>query len=172
MGAKPNNILLVKNVLKEKEIEIQILKKKLKIPEGHHVQTPELVSIQTERDGFYRDVVKFKEQVIEFQNYIEQYKDKMNLVEKENIELEDFKDPVTYVQSKLVQDEKDSEDLVKAMASLKLKDEEIEKLKANLVQKDTHITILKEIVTKKGSVVKEAQDSKNQMKERLSKYNN
>ena len=42
------------------------------------------------------------------------------------------------------------------MASLKLKDEEIEKLKANLVQKDTQITALKEIVIKKEHYAKEA----------------
>lgn len=57
----PNNPKLVKNLLKEKEIEIQILKKNLKIPEGHDVQTPELVSLQTKRDEFCRDMLKFKE---------------------------------------------------------------------------------------------------------------
>jgi hypothetical protein len=57
------------------------------------------------------------------------------------------------------------------MADLKLKDVEVENLKANLVKKDTHITSLKETMTQKEHYVKEAQSSKNQMKERLSKYN-
>ena len=58
------------------------------------------------------------------------------------------------------------------MANLKLKDVEIENMMANLVQKDTLINDLKETVAHKENDVKEAQSSKNQMKESLSNYNN
>lgn len=56
------------------------------------------------------------------------------------------------------------------MPFLKLKDEEIEKLKANLVQKDNDITTLKGTATQKDQEAKDTINSKNQMKERFSKY--
>lgn len=52
MGADPNNLEPVKKLFKEKDIEIERLKKKPKIPEGHHIQTPEVVALQIERDEF------------------------------------------------------------------------------------------------------------------------
>jgi hypothetical protein len=61
LGVDPNNLEPIKNPLKEKYIEIYILKKKLKIPVGHHIQTPKLISVQTKRDEFYRDMLKYKE---------------------------------------------------------------------------------------------------------------
>ena len=86
------------------------------------------------------------------------------------MELEAFKNSVTSAPSKSVKDVKGLEELVKAMASLKLKDKEIEKIKVNLVQKDTKITSLKGVVTQKYQQAKEAINSKNQIKENISKY--
>lgn len=117
-------------------------------------------------------MVKFKEQVAQCQDKIAQYKDKLSMVEKEKVELEGIKSSVTFVQQRPTQDDNSSEALVKAMAALKLKDVETENLKDNLVLKDTHITSLKKIVTQRKYDTKEAQSSKNQMKERLSKYDN
>lgn len=68
MGADPNNSKPVKNLLKEKEVEIKVLKKKIKIPEGHHIQTPKLVSLQIGKDEVYRDMLKFKERVTQTKN--------------------------------------------------------------------------------------------------------
>lgn len=85
----------------------------------------------------------------------------MNLVEKDKMELESFNNSITSIQLKSNQNEKALEELVKAMASLKLKDEEIEKLKTNMVQNDTQIFTLQEIVKIKEHDVKEAQHSKN-----------
>ena len=48
---------------------------------------------------------------------------------------------------------------------------EIEKLNVNLVQKDTKINSLKGVVTQKDQEAKEAINSKNQIKNNLSKYN-
>ena len=69
-------------MLKEKDTEIQILKKKLKILERHHIQTPKLISVQTERDEFNRDMLKYKEQVTQYQNRIKQYEEMIALMEK------------------------------------------------------------------------------------------
>jgi len=46
------------------------------------------------------------------------------------------------------------------MADLKLKDTNIENLEASLVHKDTHITSLRETVSKKEHDIKEAQNSR------------
>lgn len=109
------------------------MKKKIKIPQGHHIQSPELISIQTERDDVHRDMLKYKEQVVQYQDQIEKYKENITLIEKEKIELEDFKNTTKSTQS--VPSETSSEDLVKSMASLQLKDKEIEKLKGSLDEK-------------------------------------
>ena len=77
------------------------------------------------------------------------------------MELESFKNWVTSTPSKSIQDGKVSEELVKAMASLRFKDKEIEKLKANLVQKDTNINALKGVVTQKDQEAKDVINSKN-----------
>lgn len=46
LGVDPNNPQPVKNLIKEKENEIHILKKKLKILETRQIQTPKLVALQ------------------------------------------------------------------------------------------------------------------------------
>ena len=63
----------------------------------------------------------------------------MALMEKEKIELEAFENYFTTMPSQSVQSEKYLEELVKAMASLQLKDKEISNLKVSLVKKDTEI---------------------------------
>lgn len=82
-------------------------------------------------------------------------------MEKEKLELEAIKNLVTSIQSKPVQDERALEELVKSMASLKFIDEEMDKLKANIVQKDTQIIALKETIVKRKLDLKEAMDSNN-----------
>ena len=88
------------------------------------------------------------------------------MAKKEKMELQSFKSSIVSIQQAGA-----SESLVKYMADLKLKDMEIEKLRANLVLKDTHITSFKETNAQKKNDVKESQSSINQMKERIAKYN-
>lgn len=63
-GDDPNSQEHVKNLLKDKENEIQILKKKLKILATQHIQTLELMSLQDEKDTIYREMLQYKEQVV------------------------------------------------------------------------------------------------------------
>lgn len=80
MGIDPNNPDPIKKLHKEKETKIQILKKKLKTLESQHIQTLELIPLQSEIDDFSKDMVKFKEWVIECYDQIAKYKRKMSLV--------------------------------------------------------------------------------------------
>ena len=59
LGVDPANAKPVKDFLKEKDIEIQILKKKLKIPNTQHIESPELVSLQAERDKYYKEMLMY-----------------------------------------------------------------------------------------------------------------
>ena len=70
----------MKELIKEKDNEIQTLKKKLKIPNTQHVQTPKLVTLQEERDKIYKEMLMYKEQVAQLKE------DNSNL-EKEKVEL-------------------------------------------------------------------------------------
>lgn len=103
LGVDPNNPELVKNLLKEKDIEIKILNKNLKIIEGHHIQTLKLVCMQTKRDEFYKDVLNYKEKGTQYQNQIKKQEERMNLMEKKKIELESFKKFFTTMPTQSVQ---------------------------------------------------------------------
>ena len=126
--------------------------------------------MQTERGEFYRDKLKYKEKVTQYKNKIKHHDKIINLMEKEKIELEAFKNSVTTMPTQSVQSEKYSKYHVKAMASLQLKDKEIPNMKVSLVKKVIEINTLRGLVTQKEKEVKEVVISKNQMKDKISKY--
>ena len=53
LGNEPGNVQETKRLLEEKENTIQVLKKKLKIPNTEHAQSPELFTLQEEKDKVY-----------------------------------------------------------------------------------------------------------------------
>ena len=59
LGIDPSNTNPIKDLIKEKDIEIQVLKKKLKIPNTQHIQTPELLAFQEERDKIYKEMLMY-----------------------------------------------------------------------------------------------------------------
>lgn len=103
MGDDPRNIEPVNHFLKEKENEIQILKKKSRIPEAWHIKTLELITLQSEKDEFYKYMVKFKEWVNKYWDQRDQYKSKLNLIKKEKIELQAFKYSIVSTRQKYTQ---------------------------------------------------------------------
>ena len=53
LGSEPGNAQATKKLLEEKDNTIQVLKKKLKIPNYEHAQSPELFALQEEKDKVY-----------------------------------------------------------------------------------------------------------------------
>ena len=53
LGIEPNNVQATKKLLEEKDNTIQVLKKKLNIPNTEHVQSSELFTLQEEKEKFY-----------------------------------------------------------------------------------------------------------------------
>ena len=49
LGTEPNNVQAMKKLLEEKDNTIQVLKKKLKVPNNEHVQSSELFTLQEEK---------------------------------------------------------------------------------------------------------------------------
>ena len=54
-GSEPGNAHATGKLLEEKDNTIQVLKKKLKIPNFEHAQSPELLALQEEKDILSRD---------------------------------------------------------------------------------------------------------------------
>ena len=76
----PSKTKPVVDLLNKKEDEIHRLKKKLQMLVTQHSDFPELVALQEERDKIYKEMLIFKEKVIE-------YKEKVAELEKENEDL-------------------------------------------------------------------------------------
>ena len=49
LGTEPNNVKATKKLLEEKDNTIQVLKKKLKVPNTQHAQYLELIALQEEK---------------------------------------------------------------------------------------------------------------------------
>ena len=49
LGTEPNNVQATNKLLEEKDNTIQVLKKKLKVPNTQHVQSLELVALQEDK---------------------------------------------------------------------------------------------------------------------------
>ena len=60
LGNEPGNVQETKRLLEEKDNTIQVLKKKLKIPNAEHAQSPELFTLQEEKDKFYQEMMDYK----------------------------------------------------------------------------------------------------------------
>ena len=60
LGSEPGNAQATKNLFEEKENTIQVLKKRLKIPNSEHAQSPELFALQEEKDKVYQEMMDEK----------------------------------------------------------------------------------------------------------------
>ena len=60
LGTEPNNVWAMKKFLEEKDNTIQVLKKKLKVPNTQHVQYSELMIIQEEKEKVYQEMMDYK----------------------------------------------------------------------------------------------------------------
>ena len=49
LGTEPNSVQEMKKLMEEKDNTIQVLKKKLKVPNTRHVQSSDLIAIQEEK---------------------------------------------------------------------------------------------------------------------------
>ena len=57
LGSEPGNVQATKKILEEKDNTIHVLKKKLKIPNTEHAQSPELFTLQEEKDKVYQEMM-------------------------------------------------------------------------------------------------------------------
>ena len=53
-GVKPDNMQATKKFLEEKDNTIQVLKKKLKVPNAEHVESSKLFTLQEEKEKFIK----------------------------------------------------------------------------------------------------------------------
>jgi len=58
LGEDPKNPTTMGDLINQKDNEIKVLKKKLNIPDIHHVKTLELQAIHREKDQFYQQLVE------------------------------------------------------------------------------------------------------------------
>ena len=57
LGVKPGNMKETKKLIEEKDNTIQVLKKKLKVPNAEHAQSSELFALQEEEEFFYQEMM-------------------------------------------------------------------------------------------------------------------
>ena len=69
----------VENLVKEKDYEIQRIKKKLQIPTTLHPDAPKLMVLQEGKDKIYKEMLLYKDQAIEL-------KQRIGELEKEKVE--------------------------------------------------------------------------------------
>ena len=67
LGNEPGNVKKTKGLLEEKDNTIQVLKKKLKIPNAEHAHFPELFTLQEEKDKFYQEMMDYKGKSLKLQ---------------------------------------------------------------------------------------------------------
>jgi len=67
LGNKPNNMQVTKKLLEEKDNTIQVLKKKLKVPNAEHVQYSELFALQEEKEKVYQEMMDYKRKLLNMQ---------------------------------------------------------------------------------------------------------
>ena len=103
MGSEPGNAQATKKILEEKDNTIQVLKKNLKIPNTEHSQSPELFTLQEEKDKVYQEMMDYKGKALKLQE------DK-NIWEVERAEL------MTHI-SKLKKDQNDEKEIMEELMS-------------------------------------------------------
>jgi FtsZ-binding cell division protein ZapB len=118
VGAEPGNMQPIKKFLEEKENTIQVMKKKLKIPGMSMCKPHKLTTLQQEKYSLQQELMNYKEKVLQLEDEKQEW-------QKERDEL--LLRNVTASSSQ----EKDvsTENMVKSMSQVKLKDVEIEELK-------------------------------------------
>ena len=67
LGTKPNIVQATKKILGEKDNTIQVLKKKLKVPNTQHVQSSELIALQEEKEKVYQEMMEYKGKLLKMQ---------------------------------------------------------------------------------------------------------
>ena len=67
LGSEPGNAQATKKILEEKDNTIQVLKKKLKIPNNEHAQSTELFTLQEEKDKVYQEMMDYKGKALKLQ---------------------------------------------------------------------------------------------------------
>lgn len=115
LGFDPSISKPVKGILKERDNEIQNLKKKMKIPSTQHIEYLEFIALQEERDKHHKEVLVYKEQV-------SQHKDDIMALAKEKAWLLVFKASISKQDPSTT-----SKSISKAMSKLKQRVREISK---------------------------------------------
>ena len=108
---------IVADLIKEKNNEIQILNKKLKMSATQYQDSPDLIALQEEKDKVYKEMLVFKEQVIEL-------KENVAALENEKVEWMDSK--VSFAQQSK---EHTIEDISRTISNLSIKYEKVKTLK-------------------------------------------
>jgi len=67
LGTEPGNMQATKKLLEEKDNTIQVLKKKLKVPNVEHVQSSELFTLQEEKEKIYQEMMDYKGKSLKLQ---------------------------------------------------------------------------------------------------------
>ena len=60
LGSEPGNAQATRKLLEEKDNTIQVLKKRLKIPNSEYAQSPELLALQEEKHIVYQEMMEYK----------------------------------------------------------------------------------------------------------------
>ena len=67
LGTEPSIMQVTKKLLEEKDNTIQVLKKKLKVPNVEHVQSSELFALQEEKEKVYQEMMDYKGKSLKLQ---------------------------------------------------------------------------------------------------------
>jgi hypothetical protein len=67
LGEDPKNMTIVGDLIKEKDNEIKILKKKINVPDVQHVQTPELQASHEEKEQLYQQLLESRKIIEQLQ---------------------------------------------------------------------------------------------------------
>ena len=67
LGIEPGNMQATKKLLEEKDNTIQVLNKKLKVPNAEHAQSSELLTLQEEKEKIYQEMMDYKGKSLKLQ---------------------------------------------------------------------------------------------------------
>ena len=133
-------------MLEEKDNALQVLKKKLKIPDTEHVQSSELLALQEEKDKIHQEMMEHKARAVELQDKKYRWEtERSELISQISFLKEDQNDEKEIMEELMNQTSTDedlsivnidkplndfsADDLLVPMSQVSLKDEEIKELK-------------------------------------------